>query len=239
MIGLSYLDFVLQLWNMTNEDQLIVNSILEFICIDNVLLDLTRDSRYKMLKLQSVIKTCLIKYYHFKGFCVSCSLDANLLAKIIKKKPPDITIDDLTAYCKQNITNNINNNDNNDADQFGEYLQSLNYKSQEFDGHGQVEYGYETKGNINIAQKLQRIKFKLNFGKCTCQLFDKNKNKSNKGKLQTQDETNNINIYSRSKWLLEQMTKIPDPKDNDHDKNSNILSFKSKFQLSFKINHIG
>ena len=54
------LGFSNQLWNMVNQDNLIIHSILEFLYIDVVSFEINRDSRYKIMSMESVVKSTLI-----------------------------------------------------------------------------------------------------------------------------------------------------------------------------------
>ena len=85
------LGFSNQLWNMANENKIVVNSILEFLYIDSVSFSINRDSQIKIMTMEAIIKQTLVKVHGIRGLLVSIGLNHKLLCKMLKTIPHDQT----------------------------------------------------------------------------------------------------------------------------------------------------
>ena len=97
----TFLGFCNQIWNMSNENQSVINGIFKFLYMDNVNFRVTRESCYKIMKLESVIKMSLVKFHGIRGFLIGSSLNVTLVGKILKKPAKDVEISKLKDYCQK------------------------------------------------------------------------------------------------------------------------------------------
>ena len=83
------LGFSNQLWNMANENKIIIDSIFQFLYIDLVSFEINRDSQIKIMTMEAIIKQTLVKVHGIRGLFVSIGLNHKLLSKILKTIPRD------------------------------------------------------------------------------------------------------------------------------------------------------
>ena len=99
---------------MTDQDQLIVNRIVEFLYVDNVAFQVNRESRYQIMSMGCCNKQTLVENHKIRGFFVAAGLNANFLAKILKLQKQDVSLQ-LLADHELILYDNINaHHDDND-----------------------------------------------------------------------------------------------------------------------------
>ena len=97
----SLIGFCNQLWGMVNEEQIVLNSILEFLYIDLVSFAVNRDSQFKIMAMKSIIKNTLIKRHGKRGLFIAIGLNQQILSKILRKIPQS-----MRRYYKKPAINN-------------------------------------------------------------------------------------------------------------------------------------